>query len=105
MPFTIDDFLAVFAAYNAAIWPFQIVAYGLGLVVACALVVQSHALMRLGFAGLAVLWAVNGIGYHLIIFAPINPVAPVFAAFYVLQAVLLLASAIQPGDLRLRRRL
>ncbi|TCM78082.1 DUF6064 family protein [Rhodovulum steppense] len=104
MPFAIDEFLAVFAAYNAAIWPFQIVAYGLGLVVAFALVAQSHALMRLGFAGLAVLWAVNGIGYHMIFFAPINPVAPVFAASFVLQAVLLLASAIQPGDLRLRRR-
>jgi len=105
IPFTIDEFLAVFAAYNAAIWPFQFVAYGLGLVVGFAFVVQSHALMRLGFMGLAVLWAVNGIGYHLIFFAPINPIAPVFAAFFVLQAVLLLASAIQPGDLRPRRDL
>ncbi|MFN3844235.1 MAG: DUF6064 family protein [Paracoccaceae bacterium] len=104
MPFTIDEFLAVFAAYNAAIWPFQIGAYGLGLIAAAALVVQSHALMRLGLAGLAVLWAVNGIGYHLMFFAPINPIAPIFAAFFVLQAVLLLASAIQPGDLRLSLR-
>ncbi len=23
LPFTIDEFLAVFAAYNAAIWPFR----------------------------------------------------------------------------------
>jgi hypothetical protein len=29
---TIDEFLAVFASYNAAIWPFQIVAYGLSLI-------------------------------------------------------------------------
>lgn len=104
MPFTIADFLAVFASYNAAIWPIQIVAYGLGLVMASAFVVQSHALMQLGFSGLAILWAVNGIAYHLMFFAPINPIAPVFAAFFVLQAVLLLASAIQPGDLRLRPR-
>lgn len=102
MPFTIDDFLAVFAAYNAAIWPFQILAYGLGLVAATAVFVQNHALMRLGFAALAILWGFTGIGYHLIFFAQINPIAPIFAAFFVLQGVLFLASAIQPGDLRLR---
>ena len=59
--------------------------------------------MRLGFAALAILWSVNGIGYRLMFFAPINPIAPVFAAFSVLQAVLLLASATQPGDQRPRR--
>ena len=102
LPFTIGDFLAIFAAYNSAIWPFQIVAYGLGLVAATAVIVENHALMRLGFAALAILWGFTGIGYHLISFAQINPIAPIFAAFFVLQGVLFVASAIQPGDLRLR---
>jgi Family of unknown function (DUF6064) len=100
-PFTIADFLAVFAAYNAAIWPFHLVAYPLGLVAIVAIFVPRPGLVRLALAALAVLWAFTGIGYHLMFFSRINPIAPVFAAFFVLQAVLLTASAIRPGDLRL----
>lgn len=101
-PFTIAEFLAVFAAYNAAIWPFHLVAYGLGMVAATAIFMPRPGLVRLAFAALAVLWAFTGIGYHLTFFARINPIAPVFAAFFVVQGVLFLASAIRPGDLRLQ---
>lgn len=102
LPFTIEAFLAVFAAYNAAIWPFQIVANALGLVALAALVVRRDGLVRLAFAALAILWAVVGIGYHRMFFARINPIAPVFAAFFVLQSALFLAAALRPGDLHLR---
>jgi hypothetical protein len=101
-PFTIADFLAVFAAYNAAIWPFHLVAYGLGLVAVRAIFKPRPGLVRPAFATLAILWAFTGIGYHLMFFATINPIAPVFAAFFVAQSVLFLASAIRPGDLRLQ---
>jgi Family of unknown function (DUF6064) len=101
LPFTTIEFLAVFAAYNAAIWPFQIAAYGLGLVVLSAVFVPSRGLMRIGLAALAILWAITGIGYHLIFFAKINPVAPAFAALFVVQAILFVASAFRPADLRL----
>ena len=37
LPFTIEQFLGVFAAYNAAIWPAPIFAYVLGLVAGVAL--------------------------------------------------------------------
>ena len=47
------------------------------------------------------LWAFTGIGYHLAFFARINPLAPVFAGFFVVQAILFLVAAIRPGDLRL----
>ena len=101
-PFTMPEFLAVFAGYNAAIWPFHLVAYGLGLVAVMAIYKPRPGLVRLAFAALAVLWAFTGIGYHLTFFARINPIAPVFAAFFVVQSVLFLASAIRPGDLRLQ---
>jgi hypothetical protein len=99
-PFTVIEFLAVFAAYNAAIWPFQIVAYALGLVAAAAILVPNPGITRLAVAALAMLWAFTGFGYHLMFFAEINPIAPVFAAFFVLQGSLFLASAIWPGNLR-----
>jgi hypothetical protein len=100
-PFTVAEFLAVFAAYNAAIWPFHIAAYGLGLVALAAVFVPYPHLARLAFAALALLWVFTGFGYHLLFFATINPIAPVFAAFFVLEGLLLLASAIRPGSLRL----
>jgi hypothetical protein len=102
LPFSVADFLAVFAAYNAAIWPLHIAAYGLGMVAVAAIFAPLAGLTRLAFAAVALLWAVTGIGYHLMFFATINPIAPVFAAVFVLQGILLLTSAIRPGDLRLQ---
>lgn len=36
-PFTTGQFLNVFSAYNLAIWPAQITAYGLGVIAVAAL--------------------------------------------------------------------
>lgn len=101
-PFSIIEFLQVFADYNRAIWPFQIFAYGLGLVAVVAILFPRQWMVRSALVAFAVLWAFVGIGYHLIFFASINPVARVFAGFFVLQAAMFLASALWPGDLRLQ---
>ena len=101
-PFTIAAFLRVFATCNAAIRPFQIAANGLGLLAFVPLLLPSKGLMRLASVALAILWAFTAIGYHLMYFATINPVTPVFAAAFVVQAILFLTSAIQPADVRLR---
>ncbi len=45
---------------------------------------------------MAILRGITVIGYHLAFFARINPVAPVFAAFFVLQGVLTGLSAAIP---------
>ncbi len=37
LPFTLEQFLNVFATYNKAIWPAQILAYVLGAVAVAAL--------------------------------------------------------------------
>jgi hypothetical protein len=99
-PFTIAQFLGVFAAYNAAIWPMQIVTFTLGLVVVVALWRRWPSAAGLIPAILAVLWAVNGVGYHALFFATINPAAPVFAALFVAQAILFAVSAMSPAGLR-----
>jgi hypothetical protein len=95
-PFTIAQFLGVFAVYNAAIWPLQIVTFGLGLLVVVALWRKWLITPRLVPAILAVLWAVNGVGYHALFFASINPAAPLFAAFFIAQAILFAACAVSP---------
>lgn len=90
LPFTIDEFFAVFAAYNRAIWPLQLLVYALTVAVLPAALGQlpwSGRAMALLLAGL---WILNGLGYHLAYFAPVNPAAYAFAAIFVVQGLMFL---------------
>jgi len=49
---------------------------------------------------LAAMWLVNGVGYHGLYFARINPLAIAFAAVFVVQAVLLAGAAVRGPGLR-----
>ena len=97
LPFTIEQFFSVFASYNPAIWPAQVVAYlaGAGAVWAIA--------SRRRWAGhgvatiLGTMWLWNGLAYHLTFFAPINPAAYGFAALFVLQGALFVGHSLM-GD-------
>lgn len=103
LPFTADDFLAVFAAYNRAIWPAQVTAYVLG-VLAVVLALRGGARNGRRVAGVvALFWAWMGVLYHWGFFAPINRAAYLFGAVFVLQAVLLAAAAAR-GTLAFRFR-
>ena len=75
LPFTHDDFLEVFRAYNAAIWPAQIVAYALGLAAVILLVPPNSARGRAILAILALMWLWVAIIYHWGFFSAINRVA------------------------------
>jgi hypothetical protein len=86
LPFSHDAFLDVFAAFNAAWWPVVAVLW-----VATAWTalmwwrgqIRAPAILVL----LAVHWAWSGAVYHWRYFRPINPAATVFAAGFVVQAV------------------
>ena len=87
VPFTVDQFFAVFAQYNDAVWPAQLLLLLLAIV-AVALVVWPRAQSEAIVSGiLAILWAWLGLVYHLMFFSRINPLAYVFAAVSVLAAV------------------
>jgi len=101
-PFTIEQFLDVFAAYNASIWPGQLATLALGLIAIAALWRKWPIAARLIPAILALLWAVNGIGYHFLFFSTINPAAPLFAGFFVAQAMLFAVSAISATGLHFK---
>lgn len=100
MPFTTEQFFAVFAAYNEAIWPAQVVAYVAGLLAVVLLMRPSRAATWGICAVLALFWAMNGLGYHWTWFAPVNPAARIFATAFVAEAVLLAAAPIAARDLR-----
>jgi hypothetical protein len=90
LPFTREQFLSVFAQYNAGVWPAQIVAYLLGIAMVILVFVPTTGRNRLVALGLAAMWGWTGIVYHWGYFAAINKAAPLFAALFVLQAVLFL---------------
>lgn len=92
MPFTVEEFFRVFAAYNVAIWPLQAVAFVAGLAV-IALLALRHGTGKIGImVVMAAMWAVNGIGYQLMYFSEINPAARGFAPLFVAEALALLAA-------------
>ncbi len=101
MPFTIEQFFEVFARYNQAIFPWQIIAVLAG-VLAVVLLWQNTRQATAGvLVVLAAMWLVNAIGYHWLHFAPINPVARLFAVVFVAQALLLVWAAMARPGLRL----
>jgi hypothetical protein len=83
-PFTVAQFFAIFVKYNEAIWPLQIVVYGLGGLAVIALWLSVPLASRVILSVLAIMWALNGIGYHFLYFAEITPIAKVFASFFLL---------------------
>jgi uncharacterized protein DUF6064 len=87
MPFTTDQFFGVFARYNLAVWPFQLVLFGAALA-AIVLLLRGGASSDRAISGIvALLWAWMAIGYHFVFFTAINPVAWVFGAFFLAAAV------------------
>jgi hypothetical protein len=99
LPFTHDQFLDVFASYNAALWPGAAVLWLLTLA-ALLLLAKGRLGPRLAGGLLAVHWAWAGIAYHFAFFAAINPAARLFGALFVLQAVLFLWFGVRHPDLQ-----
>jgi hypothetical protein len=98
IPFTVEQFLDVFARYNEAIWPAQLGAYGLGLLALGLAVRGGPRASRAVPALLAGAWAFVGAAYHLAFFSTVNPAARLFGAAFLVQAALF-------GLVALRRQL
>lgn len=102
MPFSVNEFFGVFARYNEAIWPAQVLAY-LAALVAIAQLFWAHPWQATIVTWiLAAMWAINGVGYHWLFFTDVNPAAWWFGAAFVVQAAALAASTCPFPDLRFR---
>jgi hypothetical protein len=86
LPFTVEQFFALFARYNVAIWPAQIFSYLLGTAAVFLLHARSAWSDRIIAAVLGAMWAWTGIGYHLVFFATINKAAYLFGVLFMIQA-------------------
>lgn len=90
LPFSVEQFFAVFAAYNTAIWPMPIVAYGFGLLALMFLFRPGAVADRITSTILGLMWLWTGVAYHWLSFAAINPAAPLFGTAFIVQAMVLL---------------
>jgi hypothetical protein len=89
LPFSAEGFLAVFAEYNQAVWPAQVLLLALGVGLPILSFLPQHLPPRLIALGLALFWAWMGAVYHLGFFLQVNPLALAFGIAFVGQATLL----------------
>ncbi len=94
LPFTHAQFIEVFARYNENVWPAQVAAYVLAIAMLAAIAGRWRHAGRFVTGGLALMWLWTGIAYHGIHFSAINTAAYLFAALFVVQAMLLLQTAL-----------
>lgn len=88
VPFTTEEFFAVFAAYNGAVWPMQVLFYLLGMTALILAVKETRYSNKVISAVLAGLWLWIGLVYHWRYFTSINGAAYAFGALFILQALL-----------------
>jgi hypothetical protein len=93
LPFTVEQFLAVFAQYNDTIWPFQYILILLAIGIIYLAVFSKPYSHKVIAAGLGFLWLWMGAIYHIIFFSPINPAAYGFGSLFIVQGLLFLWSS------------
>ena len=104
MPFSEEQFLRVFAEYNRAVWPAQLLLYAAAAVAVLLAAGKGTHSGRVIAAILALLWLWMGVVYHVLFFAEINPAAYVFGAIFVIEALLFFAVALQERTMTFRLR-
>lgn len=92
MPFTPDAFLDTLAAYNRALWPLALAQWLATAAVFVAFVSGRSVPTFVPRVLLAGHWLWAGVMYHAFFFTTINPAGWLFAAFFVVQGVLLLTA-------------
>lgn len=97
-----EVYFSLMGQYNADIWPAQIVAWVLGILALGLVFFPSRAASIFIGMLLVACWLWTGIGFHWIAFAPLNFAAPVFAALFVLQAILVGIVVARDNSLRFR---
>lgn len=98
LPFTRDEFIAVFRSYNDAIGIAPLLLLALAVAV-MALAYSRRPWRHRVIAGLlAMLWLWSGVVYHWGFFADINPAARLFGVIFVAQAALLVLFGVVRGQ-------
>jgi Family of unknown function (DUF6064) len=100
LPFTHDQFLGVFGAYNRMLWPLALALWVVSFVAIVILVRAHHPPHRWLSGLLAGHWAWSGLAYHLAFFTAINPAAWLFGVLFLVQAALFIWSGVAKSQLQ-----
>lgn len=87
-PFSAERFFAVFARYNEAVWPMQMLLVTAAIVLVIV-AVSAPRRSRLVMGSLAALWAYAALAYHAAFFAALTPAGYLFAALFLAEAAVL----------------
>lgn len=88
IPFTLEQFMDVFARYNTSVFPIQIAFYS-AVVIAIYMLMRRSTSSNIVLSGLlSFLWLWMGIVYHIIFFSSINNAAYFFGTLYIIQGAL-----------------
>lgn len=90
LPFTPEQFFEIFAQYNLAVWPIQVVFYALAIAALVLAFRETKYSNRIISAILTFLWLWIGLVYHIGYFSTINGAAYVFGGLFIIQAGLFL---------------
>ncbi len=104
MPFSVEEFYAVFAQYNHAVWPAQYVLFALACFAVYFAALPSRTYDRIAIGILAFFWAWMALAYHVAFFSRINPAAPIFAVAFLVQAGMLWWYGVRGGSVELHLR-
>jgi hypothetical protein len=102
LPFTRDQFMGMFEAYNQAIWPVQMLAYALGIAAVALVAWRLRESDRVITGVLAVLWFwISGVFLWTFMRAiDTGPGPVVFSAAFALEGFLLVAAGVLRHELR-----
>jgi hypothetical protein len=87
LPFTPEQFFTVFARYNEAVWPVQILLNAIALLCVGLLFLPGAWTSRTICLFLSLFWAWMAIAYHFAYFSDINPAAWGFGAAFLLGSL------------------
>ena len=99
LPFTKEQFLDVFAAYNETLWPVLVALWVVSVVASVLLFSSRRPPDRWISALLAAHWIWSALAYHVAFFTRINGAAWVFAALFLLQSAVFLWLGVVQGRL------
>lgn len=99
LPFTTDQFFDIFARYNGAVWPAQLLIFLLGVsCIVLALRRAKHS-SRIISLILSLYWLWMGVAYHVLFFSKINQAAWLFGAIFILQSLIFIYAGVITGKL------
>lgn len=102
MKFSFDEFMAMLADYNKAIWPLQIIVYLVTIAIIVMMLMQVRHSGKIIAAWLGILWIWVGIVFNFIYFSKLTLYGIIFGVIFIFQGLLFLYSGFARNDMAFR---